>query len=123
MGKARLASLSTFRSLRQDFVDIIYDDFGNSAALHDQLWRKIGAKFYRYFGSTRHLNNFDIIYEYGKDKRIVLSLKTDKSLNISFENYDFYQSLFSGRITKLIDEVQRYAEQNSAYARRVFNGH
>lgn len=120
-GKSTISKLVYFfKSLRQDLIDVIYDDLDGQPEITKQLWPKIRNKFYNYFGSTRHLDDFQITYSYSDSKQVILSLKTDKSLDISFEPYDFYQSLFYGRITGLITEVKRYSNQENAYDRRAF---
>ena len=120
-GKSTISKLVYFfKSLRQDLIDVIYADFEKESELQSQLWSKIRNKFYSYFGSTRHLDDFTITYFYNENNRVILSLALDKSLEISFEPYAFYQSLFFGQIETLISEVKRYAKPKNAYERKEF---
>ena len=120
-GKSTISKLVYFfKSLRQDLIDVIYDDLENESDIADSFWREIETKFYNYFGSTKHLESFQITYSYGENKQIVLSLRADKRLDISFEPNGFYQSLFHGQLPTLIGEVKRYSKQKDAYERRAF---
>lgn len=109
-----------FKSLRQDLIDVIYDDLEKEPKIPKKFWPKIKNKFYHYFGSTKHLEDFQITYFYCENKSVLLSLNSDKSLKISFEPYGFYQSLFTGQIETLIDEVKRYSSPRNSYERRAF---
>lgn len=124
-GKSTVSKLVYFfKSLRQDFIDVVYE-LDQQAELHDQLWRKIINKFYSYFGSTRHLDNFTITYYYRENNRLTLSLNPDKSLKLSFGPQEFYQGLFRGQMAKLITDVKRYSNTEKPYERkemqRAFN--
>lgn len=120
-GKSTISKLIYFfKSLPQDFIDVVYEDLEREPALADHLWRKIGNKFYSYFGSTRHLEDFRITYFYDENKYLELALKKEKKLDISFQPYDFYRSLLYGQIETRINEIQRYSQQQSAFERKAF---
>ncbi len=120
-GKSTISKLMYFfKSLRQDLIDVIYDDLDKEPEITNQFWRKIHRKFYNFFGSTKHLEDFKITYSYDENKDVILSLKADKSLDITFEPNNFYQSLFHGRIVTLINEVKQYSKQKDSYGRRAF---
>ncbi|MEZ4705816.1 MAG: AAA family ATPase [Caldilineaceae bacterium] len=120
-GKSTISKLVYFfKSIRQDLIEVIYDDLDGDPALHTQLWRKIGSKFYNYFGSTKHLENFEITYWYDETNRLNLSLAEDKSLKVSFQPSEFYQSLFYGQMVTLIDEVKSHLKQENIYEQRAF---
>lgn len=110
-GKSTLAKLIYFcRSLKEDFtehiVDLVYDGSVSEKENIQPFWRKISTKFYNYFGSTRHLSPFEIIYQYDENKRLTLSQKDDRSLKITFEPNEFYQEFVSpGNVRNSLEQL------------------
>jgi predicted ATP-dependent endonuclease of OLD family len=122
-GKSTISKLIYFfKSLPQDLIDLIYDNLETEADLKPLFWNKVWQKFYNYFGSTRHLPDFEIKYYYDQDKFISLSLYPDKGLNIYINPENFYQRIFfSFEIKRLIQNVrQLFSKQTNAYERRAF---
>lgn len=128
VGKSTLSKLIYFyRSLKDDFIDNIIDlaynddDHGNHKPSFyvSSLWRKIAIKFYNYFGSTRHLSPFTIIYEYGAEKTLTLGLKEDKSLDINFSSA-LYQAVAHGDAPNRVQKIKQVSAQKNTAERRAF---
>lgn len=120
-GKSTISKLIYFfKSLKQDYIELIYENPALGAHFADLLWKRIARKFYDYFGSTRHLENFEIVYTYGRGKHLILTLREDKSLKPTFTTNTFFTSLFYGDIDRYIRDVHNYESQESIFERRAF---
>lgn len=121
-GKSTIAKLIYFfKSLPQDYIDLIYDSLDTDDNLQHLFWDKIRQKFYNYFGSTRHLPDFEITYHYDTDKFFRLSLYPDKSLKIEIQSRDFFQRIFyREEIQRFIQNVKHFSKQTKAYERSAF---
>ncbi len=121
-GKSTISKLIYFfKFLRQEFIDLIYENLNfEQEDMVNLFWKRIGNNFYNFFGSTRHLPNFEISYFYAENKHIKLSLKSDKTLQIHFSPNNFYQEIFFGDAKDIANSVQQFSEQKSAYDRRMF---
>lgn len=126
-GKSTIGKLIYFfKSLRQDFIDMIFENLDDERVALETVFRqKAFKKFYNYFGSTRHLHpNFEAKYNYAPNKFINLSLYQDKGLKIFFGpegNQNFYQDLFfNQRLKTLAKSVSQFSDPQNAYERREF---
>ena len=114
-GKSTIAKLVYFfKSLRQDLVYLVYEKIDSDEALDTTFRKRIGTKFYNFFGSTRHLEDFEIKYFYSPQKYIALSLHPNKSLKIYFEP-SLYQSIFFQDIKTIMQNMQRVSTRKDAY--------
>lgn len=121
-GKSTISKLIYFfKSLPQDLIDLVYDNLETNEDLQPLFWNKIRQKFYNYFGSTRHLSDFEIKYYYDQGKYILLSLSDIKSLKIRINPDDFFQGIFfSNEIRRFIQNVKHFSKQTNAYERSAF---
>lgn len=126
-GKSTISKLIYyFKSLRQDFTDLIYEDL--DASINNELWsafkQKAFDKFYAYFGSTKHLHEeFEAQYHYAQDKYIALSLNPNKGLKVFVgpDGGDFFHDLFySYTLKDFIRNVKQYSNPTNAYERKEF---
>ena len=123
-GKSTISKLIYFfKSLRQDFADLVYSESDEDNARESKLRSEIFHKFYNYFGSTMHLHpNFEAKYEYSSGKYITLSLYPDKRLKVYFgsESYQvFYNGLFTDSMLQtFIQNVNKYSDPKDGYERR-----
>ena len=92
-GKSTVSQLVYFfKSLKEDFFTIIFNRIGDVDSedkLQEAFFREIRRKFYNFFGSTKHLENFTIKFYYSKTKTIQLSLNPNKALKCNFDNTFF----------------------------------
>lgn len=92
-GKSTISKLIYFfKSLKEDLFSLIYDILGSNVDIRPVFNKEIQYKFYKFFGSTKHLSQFNIKYFYSKDKTVELTLNEQKYLNVKF-NYDFYEEI------------------------------
>lgn len=127
-GKSTISKLIYFfKSLRQDFVDMVFEHLENNQTSIETIFRqKAFEKFYNYFGSTKHLHpEFKATYYYAPDKYIALSLHPNKSLKIFIgvrgTGPVFYQELFfNPKLPTLARNVQQYSDPQNIYERREF---
>jgi len=121
-GKSTISKLIYFfKSLPQDFIDLIFENLETDVDLRDLFWSKVRQKFYNYFGSTRHLPDFEIEYYYDQDKFISLSLHPDRGLKFHFNPDNFFQSIFvNNEIRRFIQNVRQLSKQTNAYERSAF---
>ena len=119
-GKSTISKLIYFfKSLRQDFIDSIYDVSDESFPLELNFRNKIYGKFYNYFGTTKHLGDFEITYSYTENAYIKLSLKSHQNLNIQIEP-NFLQRLFSSKMKEFSITTTQFSTQENAFDRKVF---
>jgi len=89
-GKSTISKLVYFfKSLKEDLFTLIFNNLGIDEDIRILFIKEIQLKFYRFFGSTRHIPDFKIKYFYSTEKTIELSLRPNKYLNVEFD-YDFY---------------------------------
>jgi len=91
-GKSTISKIIYFfKSLKEDLFSLIYDKLGSNENIDIRplFNREIQYKFYKFFGSTKHLPQFNIKYFFSKDKTVELALNQQKYLNVKFD-YDFY---------------------------------
>lgn len=131
-GKSTVSKLIYFcKSLKQDFIDLIYGTLesedtanfwpeSNRKGFEKKFAQKTFEKFYSFFGSTKHLPDFEITFFFTEDRYLKLSLTPHKSLRRHFEP-NFYHSLFWGEdIRELAYRVISFSGQNNAYERQAF---
>ncbi|MBN6187960.1 AAA family ATPase [Aneurinibacillus sp. BA2021] len=84
-GKSTISKLIFFfRSIRDDLLKYLLSD----AELRDPLFefpKLLRKKFVGYFGTTKHMNRFEINYEYGEKKSVQLYL-VDGYVKVKFSN-------------------------------------
>ena len=121
-GKSTISKLIYFfKSLPQDLIDLIYDTLETDDNPQHLFWDKVRQKFYNYFGSTKHLPDFEIRYHYSEDKFVKLSLRQDKSLKFEINPSEFFQSIFYGKeIQRFTQKVKQFSGQTNAYERSAF---
>ena len=89
-GKSTISKLVYFfKSLKEDLFTLIFNNLEIDEDIRILFIKEIQLKFYKFFGSTRHLPDFTVKYYYSSDKNIELVLKSNKHLNVAFD-YDFY---------------------------------
>lgn len=89
-GKSTISKLVYFfKSLKEDLFTLIFNNLDTNEDIRLLFIKEIQLKFYRFFGSTRHLPDFRIKYFYSSQKNIELTLNAKKYLNVEFD-YDFY---------------------------------
>ncbi|MEM0992314.1 MAG: AAA family ATPase [Bacteroidota bacterium] len=89
-GKSTISKLIYFfKSLKEDLFTLIFKNLGIDEDIRILFIKQIQLKFYRFFGSTRHLPDFKVKYFYSSEKTIELSLAPNKYLHVEFD-YDFY---------------------------------
>jgi len=117
-GKSTIAKLIYFfKSLRDDLFNQIYTDtnkdyFDKTA----YLILPIRQKFYDYYGSTRHLPNFNIRFYLSieEDKYINLSLKDNKKLNVQL-SANFITKDFKTSIKQLKKLLLKYSDSTDIH--------
>lgn len=124
-GKSTVAKLVYFfKSLpREILTNISLDETlpENSSGneFFSSIRRAIRKKFYAFFGSTKHLNNFDIKYFFNSGKYIHLSLNQDKSLKVYFSS-PLYRPLFEQQLPGLIQAArQGYSQRQGGFDAEV----
>ena len=92
-GKSTISKLVYFfKSLKEDLFTLIFNNIGTNEDIRLLFIKEIQLKFYRFFGSTRHLQHFKIKFFYSSQKTIELTLNSSKFLNVEFD-YDFYGAI------------------------------
>jgi predicted ATPase len=116
-GKSTVSQLVYFfKSLKEDFFTILFNrigDVNNADKLQDAFLIEIRRKFYNFFGSTTHLENFTIKFYYSAIKTIELSLNQDKTLKCHFD-----KSSFNGIIKEseqLLKVINQPSNHKNAY--------
>lgn len=92
-GKSTIAKLIYFfKSLSNDFLTRYYQSESVDINYKNDIIFATREKFYDYFGSTFHLDDFKITYYYNEERNITLSLTEDKKLNVRLSKGFFYSS-------------------------------
>ncbi|WP_071190860.1 AAA family ATPase [Trichormus sp. NMC-1] len=97
-GKSTIARLIYFfKTLKDDLFSQIYQDKQKYLDIDSDILSPIRQKFYKFFGPTNHLRNFEIVFYYSleKDKYIKLTLERNKEMKIIYTaliNEDFKNS-------------------------------
>lgn len=100
-GKSTIAKLIYFfQSLSSEFFSRYYQSNSEKVDLVRDLKLPIRAKFYDFFGSTFHLPEFKIEYQYSEGRLLTLSLSSEKKINAEFSD-DFFTE-------KDLDELRGY---------------
>jgi predicted ATPase len=114
-GKSTIAKLvHFFQSLPRDLLTTTYENFDVTQNLRDTLVRSIRTKFYNFFGSTKHLADFEITYTYSLEKYITLSLDAEKRLKVYFSP-NLHKPIFREELPNLLKAAQAQADRKSAY--------
>lgn len=93
-GKSTIAKLIYFfKSLSDDFLTRYYKSESDKINYVEDIIFATRAKFYDYFGSTFHLDDFKIVYHYNEFRNITLSLTEEKKLNVRLSRGFFVSSL------------------------------
>lgn len=119
-GKSTLAKLVYFfRSLHRELLEMLFNVqdlalFSDDSIddISKEYWGRIRRKFYQFFGSTRHLPPFDIVYFYTDqpNSSIRLWLDDDKKLRI---HSSFQKMLFSPRLHNLLVALSKNAPRKN----------
>lgn len=89
-GKSTIAKLIYFfKSLSNDFLGRYYASSNFQINMASDVIFATREKFFDFFGSTFHLNDFIIIYYYNDNRSITLSLNTKKRLDVHLSD-DFF---------------------------------
>ena len=116
-GKSTVSQLVYFfKSLKEDFFSIIFNRIGeidNEEKLQNAFFKEIRLKFYSFFGSTKHLENFSIKYYYSATKTIELSLNLNKTLKCDFD-ITFFKTIIS-ESEKLLNAINQPSNHKNAY--------
>lgn len=90
-GKSTIAKLIYFfKSLSNDFFSRYYMSEDVYINLARDIVFATREKFYDYFGSTHHLDDFTITYHYNDRRNITITLNTDKNLIVHL-SYTFFE--------------------------------
>lgn len=82
-GKSTIAKLIYFfKSLSNDFFARYYKSDSEEINYKNDIIVATREKFYDFFGSTFHLADFKIIYQYNNKRNITLSLNKEKKLDV-----------------------------------------
>lgn len=93
-GKSTIAKLIYFfKSLSNDFLSRYYASPYLKINLVNDVIFTTRKKFYDFFGSTFHLDDFSIIYHYNEKRNIRLSLTSKKKLDVHLSDYFFEEEL------------------------------
>lgn len=89
-GKSTIGKLTYFfRSLKEDLFTIIFSNLETDEDIRISFIKEIRIKFSKFFGSTKHRQDFKIKYFYSSEKTIELTLNKQKYLNVEFSS-NFY---------------------------------
>ena len=113
-GKSTIAKLIYFfKSISEEFFSHYYqsdsEDFNNET----DLIFPIRERFYDFFGSTRHLPDFSIVYTYAPERTLTLSLNEKKRLFPTFSKGFFSKSNrkllknLKGQILRVNEELEK----------------
>jgi len=113
-GKSTISKLIYFfKSLKEDLFGLIFNNLDTDEDIRILFIKEISLKFYKFFGSTKHLPDFTIKYFYSENRTIELGLYPDKYLNIRFDN-DFYGEI-GGEIRALLQAIKLPTNGKNAY--------
>jgi len=89
-GKSTIAKLIYFfKSLSNDFFARYYKSDDVNINLANDIIFATREKFYDYFGSTFHLDDFSIVYHYNSNRNITLKLNQKKKLDVHLSDTFF----------------------------------
>lgn len=114
-GKSTIAKLIYFfKSLGDDVFDSFYSSDRLELNRIEDMIKPIKAKFYDFFGSTKHLPNFEIKFFYEHNRHINLSLDQYRSLKVSFSStFIGHEALSSLAVAKReLKELDRQVFEN-----------
>lgn len=119
-GKSTISKLIYFfKSLPQDLLYLACENIDSNQNLESLFRKKVWNKFYNFFGSTRHLPDFEIKYFYSPEKYIELSLYPDKAIK-PFLEPSLYQSIFHKDIPPLMQEMKKLSGKKDTYEVMAF---
>ncbi len=114
-GKSTIAKLVYFfKSLPDDLVYLVYEEIDSDDDFIVAFTKKISDRFFNFFGSTRHLQDFEIKYSYSPEKYIALSFHPDKGLEIYFE-LGWDQSTFFQDVRAIVHDMRRSSDRKDTY--------
>ena len=94
-GKSTIAKLIYFfQSLSSEFFSRYYQSSSRKIDMREDLIFPIREKFYEFFGSTFHLPDFEIVYHYDNNRKLTLSLTTEKKIKALFSDSFFTKKDF-----------------------------
>ena len=94
-GKSTIAKLIYFfQSLSSEFFSRYYQSSNEGVEIMEDLIIPIREKFYDFFGSTFHLPDFEIVYQYEENRYLSLSLTPKKKINAHFSEAFFKKKDF-----------------------------
>jgi predicted ATPase len=113
-GKSTISKLVYFfKSLKEDFFTLIFNNLGINEDIRILFIKEIQLKFFRFFGSTKHLSSFEIKYFYNLQKTITLTLNPDKYLHVNFE-INFYGEI-GQEVSALFNAIKSPVSVKNAY--------
>ncbi|WBM73458.1 AAA family ATPase [Saprospira grandis] len=113
-GKSTISKLVYFfKSLKEDLFTLIFNNLRSGEDIRILFIKEIQRKFYRFFGSTKHLPFFKIKYFYTLEKTIELSLNSSKYLNVDF-GYNFYGEI-GDEVAHLFDAIKQPSIGKNTY--------
>jgi predicted ATP-dependent endonuclease of OLD family len=115
-GKSTIAKLIYFfKSLGDDFFENFYQADRESYDVTQDIKMPIRNKFYDFFGSTKHLQDFNIKYFYDENRFLELKLGADRGLIANFSqgffNHTFQRSINNAKREK--NEIENRIKENS----------
>lgn len=120
-GKSTIAKLIYFfKSISEEFFSHYYQSTSKEVDIETNLRFPIRERFYNFFGSTRHLPDFSIIYTYAPGRTLTLSLNEKKRLFPTFSG-DFFSKENRGLLRNLKGQILRVnaeLEKNTNAQRR-----
>lgn len=106
-GKSTISKLVFFfRSMRDDLLKYVLKDKEESHSLH-QFAKQLRSKFISYFGTTKHMSPFKIVYYYSEHKFVTLTLR-DGYVQI---NYNKKLKEDINNIFKKVEEIRKGSSQ------------
>lgn len=113
-GKSTISKLVYFfKSLKEDLFTLIFNNLDTTEDIRLLFIKEIQLKFYRFFGSTRHLPDFKIKYFYSPQKTVQLSLNPNKYLIVEF-GYDFY-GMIGNEVSELLKAIRKPSTVKNTY--------
>jgi predicted ATPase len=112
-GKSTVSKLIYFfKSLSDVLFDNFYESDSNQLNILQDFVFPVRNKFYDFFGSTKHLEKFEIIYEYDREVFIQLTQDDEKKLKITPSKTLFNQQ-FKNQL-RGAKELNSQLEQNAS---------
>ncbi len=104
-GKSTIAKLIYFfKSIGDIFYNNLRKADRDNYDVTQDLKKPIREEFYKFFGSTKHLPNFEIVYHCSDSRSVALNLAEDKSLLVNFSS-NFFDRNFQRKINQTKQEL------------------